>query len=67
MIKSASTNWKQGITKPYGGKIRDISNHVRIAYNGTNGKREIVIVSPDRVEIKFNSLLEQGLNPYILK
>lgn len=67
MIKRVSTNWKQGITKPYDGEIRDVSNYIRIAYTGTNGKREIVIVSPDRVEIKFNSLLERGLNPYILR
>ena len=66
MIKSESTNWKRGLTKPYEGEIKDVSNHVKIAYNGTNGKREIVIVSPDRVQIKFQSLLERGLNPYIL-
>lgn len=66
MIKTASTNWKYGLSKPYDGKIPDLSNHIRIAYTGSNGKREIVIVSPERKEVKFNSLLERGLDPVIL-
>lgn len=68
MIKRASTNWKQGITKPYEGEIIDTSKYVKIAYTGSNGKRESVLVPPDhRVKIKFQSLLERGLNPYILR
>lgn len=66
MNKNASTNWGQRITKPYDGKIKDVSNYVYIAYTGANGKRETVIVSPDRKETKFNSLLKRGLKPYIL-
>jgi len=66
-MRTLSNNWINKEEKTYKGEIRDVSNHVRIAYNGTNGKREIVIVSPDRVEVKFNSLLERGLNPYILR
>ena len=68
MIKSESTNWKRGLTKPYEGEIIDTSDYVKIAYTGTNGKREAVLVPPDhRVQIKFQSLLERGLNPYIIK
>ena len=66
MIKNASTNWGHGITRPYSGKLPDLSNHVRIAYTGSNGKREIVIVSPERKDVKFNSLLERGLEPVVL-
>jgi hypothetical protein len=67
MIKSESTNWKRGLPKTYQGKIKDITGHVEIAYTGSFGKREKVIVSPERVQIKFQSLLERGLNPYILQ
>ena len=67
MIKRALTNWKQGLTRPYQGKSKDETGYVEIAYTGSFGKREKVYVSPDRVEIKFNSLLERGLNPYILR
>lgn len=67
MNKRASTNWKQGITKPYDGPVKDETGYVEIAYTGSFGKREKVIVSPERVEAKFQSLLERGLNPYILR
>lgn len=66
MTKSLSNNWINKVSKVYSGPIRDVSNDVRIAYTGSNGKREIVIVSHDRKETKFNSLLERGLNPVIL-
>jgi hypothetical protein len=66
MIKSESTNWKRGLTKPYQGKIKDETGYVEIAYTGSFGKREKVTLSPDRVQIKFNSLLEQGKTPFIL-
>jgi hypothetical protein len=66
MIKSESTNWKRGLTKPYQGKIKDETGYVEIAYTGSFGKREKVTVSPDKVQIKFNSLLQQGKNPFIL-
>ena len=65
-MRTLSNNWINKEEKTYKGEIRDVSDEVKIAYTGTNGKREIVSVRPDRVEIKFQSLLERGLNPYIL-
>ncbi len=65
-MRQLSGNWINKVSKTYAGPIRDISNDVRIAYDGTNGKRETVLVRPDRVETKFNSLLERGLNPKLL-
>ena len=65
-MRTLSNNWINKKTKTYEGPIKDETGYVEIAYTGSFGKREKVIVSPDRVEIKFQSLLERGLNPYIL-
>ena len=65
-MRTLSSNWINKKEKTYKGKIKDETGYVEISYTGSFGKREKVIVSPDRVEAKFKSLLERGLNPYIL-
>ena len=66
MTKSVSNNWINKVSRTYQGQIRDISKDVRIAYDSTNGKREVVYVNPDKVPVKLQSLSEKGLNPKIL-
>lgn len=67
MIKTNSTNWKYGLSKPYNGQINSPTKEdKKISYTGSNGKREIIYVKPERVQIKLKTLKEQGRNPVLI-